>query len=1264
MTAIIPSSDPIAPSPYPIAADDRLRRKPQISYEVSSGSDDELARSSSPESSFTSPEQPSKHRRSLVDLVDGDDELEEIMAPPTKRTSTGHQLREHKDTDILIRAQENADRPRKKMRFLGKAPPILKLGSQRLPTKPQTERMEIRREIATETARKRANFFVAKKHLLLPLLPEDSNFVKKMVDQRRLIGNEHEDLTLPYQAIESQPSGIKATMKPYQLLGLSFLVYMHGNGLSGILGDEMGLGKTLQTLSLFQYLKNDVNSSSKHRLRPSLVVCPLSVLSSWMAESRRWTPELKVIRFHGPVHERNRLKQIVSGEIDQYGHQTLNAKKKANARRFAKGQQIIDLETDDDKDDERRVDVVVTTYDGFLAEQAWFKRVFVWNYVVLDEGHKIKNDTTLIAKALQGLGAEYRLILTGTPLQNNLLELWALLHWLYPEVFTERTADLFRSSFDLTRGQVNTKIMDHSRQLLEEIMLRRMKNSPGVDLNLPPKTDVLLYVPLTPMQRFYYKKLLTRSDEGLLNELFQDASSKEAALSANESFTKIDQEAVAKLESLEKQAAEGSAKSNMEWEETKDIMRQAFSREQVDEKAKGSWRKLMNILMQLRKCCNHPYTLPHTEPDPYYIGDHVIKASGKFILLDKIINELVLKQKRKIIIFSGFVRMLDCCEDFLALRGGQGDDFSYVRLDGQTSRARRNLNIRMFNDESSNYRVILISTRAGGLGINLATASDVILLDSDWNPQIMLQAEARSHRIGQKNPVTIYKLCTQGTVEEQMMGRIQKKLYLSAKVTESMRDIHFNSAPKTKKGPGGRIIESEEDMPQLGTTELMSLVRRGAQTLAHPEIDVNEMMGWDFSKMLEQCKDKPLDHLVADPSGNSVREDDEKRWLSQIEQVQSRLFEGKRHNKSAELNSYGNIAQEWTRESRRVGKETTVMVDGFAVSKESMSCGDWEAVPTMAGKDPRLAEAKREKRAKIMNQEVRLLLIFLPVLLLIHSQHCQVCWDGGNMILCSGCPRSYHYQCLDKDAQLRSKAKINFSCPQHQCHDCSQKTSDAGGMLFRCRWCERAFCEDCLDWDTVNILNNNLKEYELLGFPPVDQAWYIKCPRCIEDHKASPGDLELCNNAAKEIEEKYNDFLEERVTSAAAEEEVRKVAAIPSRDESLTDGTTLNSSGVTTPGLKGLEQSAIMAQDRGRKSTRKSLASSIGSTPVSMRSNDSTGPDRRPRQAAPKNFTNELEITTLSSDDSVEFPTSISRKRQGDKTLSRTPVKRPKHLTT
>ena len=233
----------------------------------------------------------------------------------------------------------------------------------------------------------------------------------------------------------------------------------------------------------------------------------------------------------------------------------------------------------------------------------------------------------------------------------------------------------------------------------------------------------------------------------------------------------------------------------------------------------------------------------------------------------------------------------------------------------------------------------------------------------------MLQAEARAHRIGQTKPVTVYKLCTQGTVEEQMMGRIQKKLYLSAKVTESMRDIHSTST-KHKKGRINAI--DDENVPQLGTGQLMSLVRRGAQALSHPELNVDEMSSWDWQTTLEKCKDKPADiHVSQQTQENTVvKEEDEQKWLSQMEQVESRVFQGKKYSRERDIGGYGDIQKEWKREERRKDKNTTVMVDGFAVSKESMQCGEWEAVPTLAGKDPRLAEPKREKKPAVVNQEV------------------------------------------------------------------------------------------------------------------------------------------------------------------------------------------------------------------------------------------------------------------------------------------------------
>jgi len=364
-----------------------------------------------------------------------------------------------------------------------------------------SKRAAIRKEIEDHTKAYRDRFLLEKKHLFLPLLPRD-NYIYKLEERFEELSEDERAKTpptTPYAEIDRQPVGITATMKPYQLSGLSFMMYLYNNGLSGILGDEMGLGKTLQTLSLVQHLKEtELIKARGRQQRPFLVVCPLSVLSSWMIESKKWAPNLKVIRFHGPVAERERLKKIVVGEMDFYGNPTTLARRKLSKRQRRGGtaQQPIAVESDED-DEDVGVDLVVTTYDSFKCEQSWFRTVFVWKYVVLDEGHMVKNAMSGISKSLQGIRAEYRLILTGTPLQNNLQELWSLLSWLYPEVFTSKTHELFEKSFNLSKGQFSGAVLDDSRRLLELIMLRRMKSSPGVELNLPPKTEVVLFVPLS-----------------------------------------------------------------------------------------------------------------------------------------------------------------------------------------------------------------------------------------------------------------------------------------------------------------------------------------------------------------------------------------------------------------------------------------------------------------------------------------------------------------------------------------------------------------------------------------------------------------------------------------------------------------------------------------------------------------------------------------------------------------------------------------------
>ena len=203
-----------------------------------------------------------------------------------------------------------------------------------------------------------------------------------------------------------------------------------------------------------------------------------------------------------------------------------------------------------------------------------------------------------------------------------------------------------------------------------------------------------------------------------------------------------------------------------------------------------------------------------------------------------------------------------------------------------------------------------------------------------------------------------------------MMGRIQKKLYLSAKVTESMRDIHGESVSKKKKGRPSQMSQ-DDDGPQLGTSELMSLVRRGAQALSHPELDVKEMADWDWSTMLKKCRDNPSDvHVSENTTGAHVKEEDEQKWLSRMEHVETRIFQGKKLMKQKGVDESMLLPDDISREDRRLDKNTTVIVNGFAISKQSMQCADWEAVPTMAGKDPRLAEPVRAKKEKITNQEV------------------------------------------------------------------------------------------------------------------------------------------------------------------------------------------------------------------------------------------------------------------------------------------------------
>lgn len=441
-------------------------------------------------------------------------------------------------------------------------------------------------------------------------------------------------------------------------------------------------------------------------------------------------------------------------------------------------------------------------------------------------------------------------------------------------------------------------------ELLSLIMIRRTKND--VDLRLPPRNEIVLFAPLTESQRSVYRALITDAD--VLMDLTKDDP---------------------------REASDTSAQPNHH--------------------GQTLWQRLNNLVMQLRKVSIHPYLVKGVQPDPYTYGDHCFLTSSKFIILRRLLLEKVVQDHKKIIVFSGFTGILNLAEELLHRIGGNGDEFTYVRFDGSTQRARRDLSMRKFQDLASNVRVILISTRSGGQGINLTAATEVVFLDEDWNPQVTIQAEARAHRIGQTNPVTIYKIHTYGTVEQQMLGRIRKKQYLAAKMDE------------TRHVPGPN---TESSVDALSVAQLRSMLRQGTLTLARPQADIDEMLQWDLKTIVARCGNHNLNSEAGMEEDNeNDREHDDQTWLNGIEKVQTRLFEGQTHLRPKQKEDADPIL-ELSRADRRVGKETTVMVDGFAVSKESVGCLDGEAVATLAGKDPSLATPKRPAKAVFGHQKV------------------------------------------------------------------------------------------------------------------------------------------------------------------------------------------------------------------------------------------------------------------------------------------------------
>ncbi|KAI9842859.1 MAG: hypothetical protein M1837_006880 [Sclerophora amabilis] len=564
-------------------------------------------------------------------------------------------------------------------------------------------------------------------------------------------------------------------MRSYQLEGLEWLTSLYENGLNGILADEMGLGKTIQTISFLAFLR------SKGVSGPFLVAAPLSTLSNWIDEFQRWTPDIPVLCYHGTPAERAELRRT------QMAH--------PNSDEFP---------------------VICTSYEISMNDKKYLSK-FGWKYIVIDEGHRLKNYNCKLIRDLKTYSSSNRLLITGTPLQNNLRELWSLLSFVMPDIFNEW--ETFESWFDFSAldekegneqilvGEQRNNIVGSLHAILKPFLLRRVKAD--VESDLPRKREYILYAPLTNTQKELYDAIFHNQSRAYLEnkaveritgsgtntpKSTRSASLKRKAGEGTETPNKSSKSSRASTPA--QSAKRGKGKKRKDYREKsdreyfKDLEHYRTSEDDSDElddeeqgeieRAKNlalarkevSNKKLQNPVMQMRLACNSPHNFYYPwDPDSATPPDYsdLVTESGKMLLLDRLVPFLF-SRGHKILIFSQFKTQLDLLEDWASSLHG----WPTCRIDGSVAQADRQAQIRAFAADPT-HKLFLLSTRAGGQGINLAAADTVILFDSDWNPQQDLQAQDRAHRIGQTKPVVVYRLTTRGTVEQKLLEKADGK---------------------------------------------------------------------------------------------------------------------------------------------------------------------------------------------------------------------------------------------------------------------------------------------------------------------------------------------------------------------------------------------------------------------------------------------------------------------------------------------------------
>nr|XP_004049857.1 lymphoid-specific helicase isoform X3 [Gorilla gorilla gorilla] len=530
---------------------------------------------------------------------------------------------------------------------------------------------------------------------------------------------------VPFQQPKHFTGGV---MRWYQVEGMEWLRMLWENGINGILADEMGLGKTVQCIATIALM------IQRGVPGPFLVCGPLSTLPNWMAEFKRFTPDIPTMLYHGTQEERQKL-----------------------VRNIYKRKGTLQIHP-----------VVITSFEIAMRDRNALQHCY-WKYLIVDEGHRIKNMKCRLIRELKRFNADNKLLLTGTPLQNNLSELWSLLNFLLPDVFDDLKS--FESWFDITSlsetaediiaKEREQNVLHMLHQILTPFLLRRLKSD--VALEVPPKREVVVYAPLSKKQEIFYTAIVNRT----IANMFGSSEKETIELSPTGRPKRRTRKSInySKIDDFPNELEKLISQIQPEVDRERTVV-------EVNIPVESEVNlKLQNIMMLLRKCCNHPYLIEYPI-DPvtqeFKIDEELVTNSGKFLILDRMLPELK-KRGHKVLLFSQMTSMLDILMDYCHLR-----DFNFSRLDGSMSYSEREKNMHSFNTDPEVF-IFLVSTRAGGLGINLTAADTVIIYDSDWNPQSDLQAQDRCHRIGQTKPVVVYRLVTANTIDQKIVERAAAK---------------------------------------------------------------------------------------------------------------------------------------------------------------------------------------------------------------------------------------------------------------------------------------------------------------------------------------------------------------------------------------------------------------------------------------------------------------------------------------------------------